>query len=242
MILLRPARVPRDAETMCPETGPSRVTAILVDTTDRVGPVSRADILGRLDDLVSASRPDEMMIAYATSPIEDAGDPLPPRLTVCNPGDPDAANPLIANPELIRQRLDERFRNPLDLLFRDLLNRAPAPESPLMENIQVIAVTVLGRYRYAGALKRLVVVSDLIQHSENLSLFRQRLDFDAFVRTTGADALRTELQNVEVEILFIQRDEHQRVGDSRRLIEFWERWIDAQGGRLVRASRIDGLN
>ena len=242
LMLLRPEPVPRDPETLCPEAGPSRVTAILVDTTDRVGPTSRADILGRLDDLAASSRADEMMVAYETSRVAVDGDLFPPRLTVCNPGDPDAANPLISNPELIRRRLEEGFRRPLDLLFRELLDRDRADVSPLLENVQAISVTLFARRAHAEAPKRLILVSDLMQHSEHLSLYRGSLDYDAFDRTVGADALRTNLQDVEIEILFVQRREHERFDDARSLIEFWERWFEAQGGRLQRASRIDGLN
>ena len=244
MLVLRPVPVVRDPDTMCPDDGPSKVTAILIDTTDRVGPVSRADILGSLDDLVASSQPDEMMIAYETSPIgPDHNDaPLPPLLAVCNPGDPDDANPLISNPELIRRRLQDDYERPLEQLFQQLLNRTPATTSPLMENVQAIAATVLGRRRHQDVPKRLVVVSDLVQHSDQLSFFDDPLDYEAFVGTASARALRTNLQDVGIEIRFIQRREHDRIGGERRLIEFWERWIADQSGRLTRVRKIDGLN
>lgn len=244
MWVLQPDPVARDPETMCPDDDPSKVTAILIDTTDRVGPVSRTHVLGRLDDLVASSRPDEMMIAYETSPIDPDrnDDPLPSLLAVCNPGDPDEANPLRSNPERIRRRLQDNYEQPLEERFQQLLNRAPAPASPLMENVQAIAVTVLGRRRHQYVPKRLVVVSDLAQHSEQLSFFDDPLDYEAFVGTAGARALRTNLRGVDVEILFIQRDEHDRIGGERRLIEFWERWIADQSGRLAGVRKIDGLN
>ena len=245
LVWLQPDPVPRDPDTLCPEAGPSRVTAILVDTTDRVGPTSRADILGRLDDVVTSSRADEMMVAYETAPVVGEGAEgalFPPRLTVCNPGDPDAANPLISNPELIRRRLEEGFRQPLDRLFRELVGREQADVSPLLENVQAISVTLFARRAHAETPKRLIVVSDLMQHSEHLSLYRAPLDYDAFDRTVGADALRTNLQDVGIEVLFVQRREHERFGDARNLIELWERWFAGQGGRLERVSRLDGLN
>ena len=59
MWVLRSGIVVRNPETMCPVDGPSKVTVILIDTTDRVGPVSRADVLGSLADIVASSQPDE---------------------------------------------------------------------------------------------------------------------------------------------------------------------------------------
>lgn len=233
----RPAR---DRETMCPEGGPSQVTAILVDTTDGLGPISRADVLGRLDDLVSDSCPDEMMIVYeASQPLTKTYEP---QIRVCNPGDPDAADPLISSPELIRRALEERFKAPLTQMFQHLVDSDEAAVSPVMESIQAISVTVFKRGAYESLPKRLILISDLLQHSEHLSLYREPLDYDAFQRGIGAEALRTNLRDVVLEILFVSRRAHSRIGGSIGLIRFWEHWINEQGGQIERVSRIDGIN
>lgn len=225
---------------MCPEVGPSQVTAILVDTTDGLGPISRADILGRLDDLVSDSRPDEMIIVYEAS--QSLTNTLEPKIKVCNPGDPDAADPLISSPGLIRRALEERFRAPLTRMFENLMDSDEAAASPIMETIQAISVTVFARGAYEGLPMRLILISDLLQHSEHLSLYREPLDYDAFGSGIGAEALRTNLRDVVVEILFVSRKAHSRFGSSIKLIRFWERWFDEQGGQIERVSRIDGIN
>ena len=244
MLLLRPDAVARDEETMCPESGPSGITAILVDTTDRVASVSRADILGRLDDLVAESEPDEMIVAYESQPVSEAvgGGPLEPLLTVCNPGDPDEASELTRSPALIRRRLEERYRAPLERVFRDLLDRLQAPETPLMENVQAIAVTQFSSRRYDGLSKRLVLVTDLLQHSDNLSFYGGLPDYASFARSPGADALRTDLDGVEAEILLVQREIHESLGGPRRVIAFWERWVADQGGQVTRVRRIAAVN
>ncbi len=225
---------------MCPEVGPSQVTAILVDTTDDLVPISRADILGRLDDLVSESRPDEMMIVYEAS--QSQANTIKPQIKVCNPGDPDAANPLFENPGRIRQAYEERFREPLKRMFQHLLDDDEASVSPVMETIQAISVGVYARDAYEDIPKRLILVSDLLQNSKHLSLYREPLDYDEFARGMGAKALRTNLHDVVVEILFVQRDAHSRFGSSINLIKFWKRWINEQGGQIERVSRIDGLD
>lgn len=237
MVLFRPDAVERDPDTMCPDSGPSRVTALVVDTSDRIGPVSRADILGRLDDMIGESRPDELVLVYET-----AAGVRRPLIEVCNPGDPDTADPLFSNPELIRKRLEEGFRQPLDRLFRELVTRAPARRSPLMETIQAISVTVLARRPYAGIPKRLILVSDLLQHSDHLSVYDHSLEYGPFAESRAAAALSTNLEQVAVEILFVLRESHSQVAGTRQLVRFWERWLEAQGGRPERVSKVDGLN
>lgn len=234
----RPAE--RDPDTGCPETGPSALTAIMIDATDRIGAISRADVLARLEEYVAASREDEMVMGFEAGPVgEEIDEPL---LTVCHPGDPEKASEWTRNPRRIRQRLEERFRQPLEALFRDLLGREEAPTSPLMESVQSVAVSYLGREEYVDIPKRLILVSDLMQHSEYLSFFRQPVDYDAFARSRGADALGTDLRGTTVDILFVQREAHRRLRSTRGLAEFWGRWIEDQGGIFGPVFSIDGMN
>ena len=240
LTLFAPGPPSRDPETGCPETGPAALTAILVDTTDQIGAISRADVLAQLNEYVETSREDELVLAYEAKPVGDeVGDPL---LSVCHPGDPDTASEWTENPRLIRRRLEERFERPLEGLFAELLGREEAPTSPLMESVQSVAVSVLARYEYTDIPKRLILVSDLMQNTDHLSFFRQAVDYDGFTDTVGADALGTDLRGTAVEILYVQRAAHRRLEDARGLIDFWQRWIEDQGGTLNRVSRIDGVN
>ena len=230
----------RDPETGCPEAGPAALTAILIDVTDQIGAISRADVLAHLDEYVAGSREDEMVLAYEAKPVgSEIGDPL---LSVCHPGDPDEASEWTENPRLIRRRLEERFEQPLDHLFAELLGRDAAPTSPLMESVQSVAVSVLGRHEYTNLPKRLILVSDLMQNTRNLSFFRQAVDYGAFAATAGGDALRTDLRGTAVEVLFVQRTAHERLDGTRGLIDFWQQWIEDQGGTLNRVVRVDGVN
>jgi hypothetical protein len=240
-VLLAPDPPERDADTGCPETGPAALTAIMIDATDRIGAISRADVLARLEEYVAASREDEMVIGFEARPVgEEIDEPL---LTVCHPGDPDTASEWTQNPTFIRRRLEERFRQPLEALFRDLLSREEATTSPLMESVQSVAVSFLGRDEYVDIPKRLVLVSDLMQHSEYLSFFRQPgVDYDTFSRSRGAAALSTDLRGTTVDVLFVQREAHDLVPSTRGLAEFWGRWIEDQGGLLGPVVSIDGMN
>ncbi len=240
LFVIRPRPVGRDADTLCPVSGPSAVTAILVDTSDRVSALSRADILGRLDDEVRAGKPDELFLAFETQ--VESGGVLEPLVETCHPGDPDKANPLIQSRQLIAKRLDERFLEPLREVFSELLDREEAKSSPLMESVQSVAVTVLGRREHADVPRRLLLVSDLMQNTESLSFFRRQVDYHAFAGSRGADALSTDLDGVTVEVLFVQREAHLRLESTRGLAEFWGRWIENQGGMVGPVVSIDGMN
>lgn len=239
----RTETVERDLETNCPLDGPTGLTAIYVDTTDRVDSLSRADVLGRLEAIVEDTSPDEMVAAYRSAPVRSgANSPIAPLLERCHPGDPETASRITQNPRLIRRRLANEFRAPLEDVFRETLDSAASDTSPLMENLQAISVTLLSRHQYAGLPKRLVFVSDLLQHSVNLSLYGGVPDYSTFVQTSGSAAVSSDFRDVSVSILFVRRDEHERLGGSQVLREFWRRWIEDQGGMLDRFTPISGLN
>ncbi len=239
-VVLAPDPSERDPDTGCPETGPSALTAIVVDATDQIGGISRADVLARLDEYVAESQEDEMVVGFEVKPVGAEIDA--PLLTVCHPGDPETADEWSKNPRLIRRRLEERFKKPLEDLFVDLLNRDEAPTSPLMESVQSVAVSFLGRQEYAGIRKRLILVSDLMQHTDNLSFFRQPVDYEKFAGTLGADALSTDLRATAVVILFVQREAHGGLSHTGVLRDFWKRWIEDQGGFVERDVTVDGMN
>ena len=241
-LAFRPETIVRDPETNCPERGPSALTAIYLDTTDRVNPVSREDIVARLEETVAGTAADEMVAVFRSAPAGDGEQPLESLLTRCNPGDPETASELTQNPRLIRRRLAEEFRAPLDRVFRETLDAAPADVSALMENIQAISVALLSRVRYRDLPKRLVVVSDLLQHSGNLSLYGDVPAYSTFGDTLGAAALGLDLRDVSVEVLLVQRPQHERSGGPMDVIEFWTSWVEDQGGWLGRVTRISGLN
>jgi hypothetical protein len=87
--------------------------------------------------------------------------------------------------------------------------------------------------------KRLVVFSDLLQHSQSLSLYTEVPRAEDFTRTEAYRKLRADLRDVDVEIFLIRRETKKRI-QSPELIRFWEELIAAEGGRVSRYKPIEG--
>lgn len=237
LILLEACRpCPRDPDTYCcqnPNHRPRQVTAIILDTTNRIGPISRADILGSLDELVDASQPEEEVIIL--HPPRSTAQIAEPQVMVCYRSKP---NPLFENVG-VAEEMRKAFRDRLKERFRQLIDSEEAKISPIMETIQAASVTLFARNEYAGIPKRLVLVSDLMQNSEHLNLYGHSLDYSMFSGTPGSVALGTDLDEVVIDVYLVQRSVHPQV---MRLIEFWTKWIEDQRGMLVSVSKIDGSN
>lgn len=240
LLFIRPEPIQRDTVTLCPSTGITGVTAVLIDTTDGITPVSKADALNQLSTIVRSTAPGELVEVFQTAPI--VGEPLPSVTTLCNPGSPDLADPLISNPVLVQQRWDQQFEGPLDELFTELLHAEEATTSPLMESIQSIAVTSFGKLGRQTVPKTLVVVSDLLQNTSNYSHYSHVVDFGSFSADTDAyRALAADLRGVDVEILYLQR-KTERAISGNDVVNFWYAWLDEHGAGRVHTTKLAGLN
>lgn len=228
-------RVELDQETLCPVEGPHTVTVVLVDRTDPYTPVQQTAIQNALE-LIRTSVPKHGSLElYAVGPTDQGVLELFAR--ICNPGRGDEINPLIGNPRRVEQRWREGFTGPLDALFARLLQPGEAATSPILESIQSVALTSLAQA--PDGPKRLVLISDMLQHTEDVSHYRGELDFAAFKASPRWRRLRPDLDGVEVEILYAWRDTTRNVqGESH--VKFWRDAITEAGGRLVRVEALAG--
>jgi len=156
---------PRDAETLCPRTGPVGHTLILVDKSDPWSAV-QADRLKKLVKQVGVGlATDSLLSVYV---FNDAFEPnFPPLIALCNPGR--TASELIGNPRRDYVRWAEKFGRPLDEALAVLAQPAKGNLSPVVEAIG----DVLSRRenRVASGERSLILVSDMLQNSAQFSFF-----------------------------------------------------------------------
>ena len=238
-IVFRPDPIERDRKTLCRSEGPSSIMAILLDRTDSFGPNTKSDlknqIIGKLD---STKENDEISVFTVDSMHKKSLEPI---IQVCNPGDPDSADPLISNPEKIRRHWKEKFRQPLEDVLNDLLEEKESPYSPIMESVQSVSITHFQSTKRRSIPRRLIIISDLLQNSGAISFYRDQPNFDRFKRTLESRGLNPDLRGVDIELWLIQRRQPQQ-GDGGTLLRFFKSWLSEHGGTVVRVLRTSGIN
>lgn len=262
LVTLMPDAVQRDRGTMCPVDGPASVTAVLIDTTGNFDALTRADVIREMETLLAESSVDDMITVYemrGDAPEETPTEenpfrwPLPePVLTVCNPGDPDTASELFENPRMIERALNEKYLDPIRRVVSDLVREdALADWSPLMETVQTVQINVLAARELADLDRRIVLITDLIQNSPVLTFDPGAArrggglpDYDSFAGTPPARALAVDLSRTDVEILFVERAAHDAIvaGNTRTLVDWWDRWFADQGATVTNVKRLAGMS
>ena len=127
----------------------------------------------------------------------DQSDPYSPKVlyAACSPGSAAAANPITQNPKMIEQAWQKKFYQPLVGTVEEALMDKEQPSSPLSEALYTISDRADFQPQQAG--RRVVLVSDLMQHSSGFSFYKMGADYDAYLESELAET-KPKLEGVDV--------------------------------------------
>ncbi len=229
--------VVRDQATLCPVTGPTAVRVVLLDATDDLPGAARKEISTLLMDEVTAAAANELVEIRLLDPAADGGRIVFSR---CNPGDGSGLSEWIANPELARKKWLESFQKPVQQALEDGLRPSQAATSPLLRTLQTIAIERFTGRDAAPRPKRLIVLSDLIEHGPKYSQYSGKLKYDDFRKLDFYKDVRTNLNRAEVTFYHVQRRTRVPL-PSTALIQFWIDWVADNNGQFKEALKLQGL-
>jgi len=230
-----------DSETLCPNSGPCSITAVLIDLTDPLSVIQREDLKKRLYDFKEDLAQYGNLQIYPIGTITNSL--LKPTINICNPGRGDNLNTVTGNPVLMKKKWREKFSNPLDQILDNLLSKdIPENVSPIMESIQSIVISAFKGKALIDIPKKLIIISDMIQNSPALNQYQGNISFEQFKLSPNFSKVRADLKNVEVDIIYIRRETFTKL-QGRAHIIFWEKFIHEMGGINIHVvSLFEGIN
>lgn len=220
--------VERDATTLCPMSGPTSVTTVIIDRTDIVSPVQRTLLVDKFNELRASVPKGGLLEIYTVNPVKQQV--LKPEFSLCNPGDGGDLSQWTANPRLARKTWDSVFNQPFQAVLDSMLESGDASQSPIIETIQSVAATSFAPHDDVS--KTLVIVSDLLQHSGNLTQYSGIKPFSEFRPTSGYRQTSANLLQANVRILYLRRETKNLVQGEKH-VRFWQEFIAAQNATLT---------
>ena len=224
--------------TLCPKGGSKTQTILLIDTSDVLPTVAQA----RLEELLkNFYNPDtenyikqggELIVYRIASEVSDMGAPI----NACSPGNPKD-----------RTWTDNLFTGKYDQLrqWRRFLKRIkqalPKPDeqiaqsgSPLLESIAVVAAKHIPNIGTGKNRKptRLILFSDMMQHSKNLSHYKTLPGMAQFKTLRGFAEMDSKLSDVEVRLFYIRRTGLESK-QTRDHYYWWTQVIEQAGGIIL---------
>ena len=209
-------------ETFCPTSGPVSVTAVLIDRTDTLNAVQQDDVRQRLNGLRDSVPIHGLLAVYSVDSTEEGL--LKPEFRLCNPGRGEELSKWVANPRLAQMRWEELFGHPLQEVFDSMVEGGSADSSPILESIQSVALSVFTGEKVKNAHKELIVVSDMLQHTVELSHYRGENNFGRLRASNYYRRIHTNLDGAKVSILYIRRPTA-KAAQSKEHVLFWKEYF-----------------
>jgi hypothetical protein len=225
-----------DSRTLCPAGGPLGHVVLLVDKSDPLTFTQRKSFDVLYEEVVTRIVPKgHLLSVYALA--DDFSATAEPLLERCNPGDGSDLDPLYKNPVRQKKAFDEKYVKPMHDIRGDLVTEKSGKASPILEMIQLVGITGFRRHAIPGE-KRLIIVSDMIQNTPQLNMYKTGVpSYQSFAETAYGKKTLADLKGVKVEFrILLNTPRLQR----EELLNFWEREINQSGGKLELSEPVKG--
>lgn len=177
-----------------------------------------------------------LMFTFSKDDFSERGRAVPsfqPIVDICKPKP--EGNPLSENNRKIRDNFLRAFIQPLRENLAKELSKEVGERSPILETLQMIS-----RSQDVGAWdkrKTLLVVSDMLQHTQSFSHYRAPSHYEEFQRRY-APQVTPDFRGWEIVLLYLRRyrDRHLQ---QRPHVEFWQRYFSDYGGKITRIEGFD---
>lgn len=225
-----------DKQTLCP-ADPTSITILLVDVTDPMNVAQRQDFMNQLARLKNSIPRYGKLIVTKVDGTSDTL--LAPVIVRCNPGTAADVNEATGDPAAVQKQWNEGFDRPLQEAFDRIAGASGADHSPILESIQSVALTELQTPAVEGKPRRLIVASDLLQNTTDISFYKALPNPEEFTNSPAFRKTGTDLRGVHVELWMLERSDSAAT-QPRSLADLWDRVITVQGGILERIYNVSG--
>lgn len=221
-----------DQATGCALKGITSHTVVLVDQTD---PFDKSQLIA-LREMVSQTVA-QMAVGEKLSLFKlNDHDPFleGPFFSHCLPETGSESLGITDNPAMLRKRFSEAFLGPLEDEIEQLgiQNMNSSRQTRIVESL--LELSSRRDFDQSVPQRTLIVVSDMLQHSNFFSMYRNDLRALTDTKWKNLMQLSPTLPGVDVRILLIIRDiaEGGRY-QGNQLMEFWDEYFERLGARLM---------
>lgn len=220
-----------DRATGCPTDHYDSITVTLIDLTDPINPTQAEALQNALLKIRNEVPKFGRLEIYplkstATRTIE-------PLFAGCSPGSGrEVDSRFYGNPELADRQWHQRFADKVDAVIAEIQKQPPQDNSPIFEGIQSVAVTAFGGPMAEKAKdRRLILFSDMIHHTPELSMYHGAPVFDRFKAAQYYLRIKPFMRGANLDVYLIVRETRRNV-QQPPLYKFWVDFAAASDGFL----------
>lgn len=224
-------------EHNCKTKNIPEIIAVVVDYTDSINAIQKASLEAYLKDTAYRMSKNGKLKFYSVQDMNDGT--LDAELEVCNPGNEDDVSEWTGNKKLARKKYEEQFTSQIEKQLSMLLTAQTANSSPIMRSLQSVFVTNMKGHNVEHSKKKIILVSDLLEHTDAFSMYSGIPEFSAFENTSYWAQVKSNMENTDVELLFLNRASAHKL-QTPNLKLFWQYYFLNQGANSVKFLPIEG--
>lgn len=198
--------------------------SILLDTTDQYRPVQLKVIKNILYERVLELKQFDHVKVYRVDELRDGI--LKAAINICKPGLDQLENPLFSKLKKVQ------FEEAIDSAFKVM--EGSKPTSPIIESISSLASDM----SLAHEDKEIIVVTDLIENSEIVSMYRNGWESELESNERYLEKTQPTLDGIRVRLLMLARPEVST--QNLDLKKWWIRFLRSSGAPKVELEEIRG--
>ena len=172
----------------------------------------------------------------------DERQPARMEFRICAPAHPDQIGwfeGLRKNRDIARRRYEKDFIAPLEQRLQGLLAGSGSMTSPILKTVQDMAVDAF-QPPDSRLSRQLILVSDMVQHSEDWSFFRDPVDFTVLAGHPDYPTMGVDLDGMNVSVFFLARRGMAGRIQAGPIREFWDEYFLDQGARQPQWYSVTG--
>lgn len=213
---------------------PGSRIAILVDKSDPFTPAQQDELKQYFERIQREFQVNDLVSIFQLNELDAMN--KKPAFAHCVPQMEGSA--VYENNRRIVLRFEEEFGNEFVDIVEGSIQSSEVEESPLLEMIRRISRSSYFKEE-EGKARKLYVVSDMMQHVDAYSFYKQPVGFDAFRQSEYGKKILDDaaLNGVAVDLMIIPRHEvtHERMQQVKR---FWIDYLRSQGVRELKVSSL----
>ncbi|WP_338456644.1 hypothetical protein [uncultured Alteromonas sp.] len=212
-----------DKVTLCEKNIKSPLTVVLFDKTGGFSENQKRLIKKAIDKEITDLKTGARLTVYEidAQTMEGLSAPI---FDKCKPRDGSDANSFYENNKLMTKKFEKQFASIVTEVTDTLITAENAPSSPLLESLQDLAS--LSSLNGEVELNKIVLLSDLLQHSDSISFYNNSLkdaDFDK------ALPMVPDLFGTDIQLYWLLRKGKEGEIQNANLIPWWERILEEAG-------------
>ena len=215
----------------------SQYNVFLIDVSSPLTPQQKDQLKNMFEDYIKESPVNSKHVFYKVDEIKDQL--LKPVVEgVSNYSEKDK-NYFTSSPEREKKVWAKKFEQPFLAALETTTASSDSKNSPILESIKSVVISTLNKYEAKGKPKRLILVSDLMQHTSSLNFYKEIPDYKLLKQNPEFRNLRIDLTGIDFEIWWLNPSNNPAV--YNKLQSIWLQIIYDQMGTIKSEGKDGGF-